>query len=144
ETERLDRLGAQPRGDETAVGPELEGELEDGRQALLRRYLHVLAASRREAGEEGAERADGRVQTGLEAGLVAERLERREVGAGGLAVEGRDAARAPGDDVGATVAGVRPGEPEGRDRGHHQRRVPGRQALASQAPARHPPPGRVA
>src|SRR2546428_6740329 len=82
EAERLNRLGAQPRGDETAVGPELEGELEDGRQALLRRYLHVLAASRRQAGEEGAERADGRVQPGLEAGLIAERLERRGAGAG--------------------------------------------------------------
>src|SRR5207253_1194993 len=99
EAERLDRLGAQPRSDETAVGPELEGELEDGRQALLRRYLHVLAASRRQAGEEGAERADGRVQTGLEARLVAERLEGGEVGARGLAVQRRDAARAPGDDV---------------------------------------------
>src|SRR5256885_20534 len=82
------------RREEPAVGPDLEGELGDGRQALLRRSLHVLAASRRRAGEGGAERADGRVQTGLEARLVAERLEGWEVGAGGLAVQRRDAARA--------------------------------------------------
>src|SRR2546430_2081921 len=88
-------------------------------------------------GKGGPSGADGGIQAGLEAGLVAERFEGRGVGAGGLAVQRRDAAGAPGDDVGAAVAGVRPAEPEGRDRGHDQRRVRGRQALVVEAVARH-------
>src|SRR5262245_53174489 len=42
EAERLDRLRAEARGDEAAVGPELERELEDRRETFLRGDLDVL------------------------------------------------------------------------------------------------------
>src|SRR6185436_9455832 len=87
EAERLDRLRAQSRGDEAAVRPVLEGELEDRDQRLLRRDLDVIAATRRQAGEEGGEGRDGRVEPRLETGLVAERLQRRELGMRGIAVQ---------------------------------------------------------
>src|SRR5207249_5975709 len=86
EAERLDRLLAEPRGDEARVGPVLEGQLEDGRDAFLGRHLDVLAAPGRESREQRPERADRGGEGGLEARLIAEGLERREVGLAGCAV----------------------------------------------------------
>ena len=123
EAERLDRLLPEPRGDEARVGPELEGQLEDGGDAFLGRHLDVLAPPGRESGEQRAERADGGGEGRLEAGLVTEGLEGRQIRLTGRAVERRHAARAPRDHVGPAVAGVRPREPEGRDGGHHEPRV---------------------
>src|SRR2546428_5778489 len=75
EAERLDGLLAEPRGDEARVGPVLEGQLEDGGDAFLGRYLDVLAAAGGEARKQRAERADGSGERRLEAGLVTEGLE---------------------------------------------------------------------
>ena len=95
EAERLDGLRAEPRRDQAAVRPELERQLEDRGERFLRRHLDVLAAAGRQAGEEGGERRNGGVEPGLEARLVAERLQRRQLGLRGIAVQRRHAAGVP-------------------------------------------------
>src|SRR5207245_2771837 len=59
EAERLDRLRAEARCDETAVGIELEGELEDRRDAFLGGDLDVLTVAARSPVQPRAERSSG-------------------------------------------------------------------------------------
>ena len=74
--------------------------------------------------KRAASDADGGVQRRLVAGLVAERLERRELG---MRPARRSASATPPalqvTRSGPPVVCVRPGEAEGRDRGHHEPRV---------------------
>ncbi len=137
EAERLDGLGAEPRGDQAAVRPEFEGQLEDGGDRLLHRDLDVLAAAAARPREEGGERRDGGVQPRLESRLLAERPERRQLRMRRVAVQRGDPPGAPEHEVGGAPVGARSGDAERRDRGHHQAGVERVQAVPVEAVRRH-------
>src|SRR5512146_1194667 len=131
--ERLDRLLPQPRGDHVHVGPELEEQLHLRGQRFVDRNVDVLALAVAHLRKHRAHRRHRRMHPALETGLMTEGLERRHLGMlCAAAVDVADAASAPERQIlGAPVA-LGTALPPRRNRGHHQARIAGAQALEAE------------
>src|SRR5213595_916288 len=98
----------------------------------------MLAFTSGEASKECPQRGDSSINSSLEAGLLAERFQRRQlVRAGSAPVQVGQSPGIPQGQVGGLVVFVRAAQTKRRDRGHDQARVEFLQARVIQPSARH-------
>src|SRR5207249_10124470 len=98
----------------------------------------MLAFTSGEASKERPQRGDSGIDSSLEAGLLAERFQRRQlVRAGSAPVQVSYPAGIPQGQVGGLVVFMRAAQTKWRDRGHDQTRVEFLQARVVQPSARH-------
>ncbi len=130
----IEPAGAEAAGEHTGIGPVDERRLDERRHVGLLGQVHVLALAGALGAVEGGERSRAGRHAGLEVRLVAEGLERRQVGMlGGAGAHPRPAAPVrQGDLLGAVVA-MGSGETEGRDRAEHEGGTEGTQPLVVDA-----------